>query len=120
MVVVTIIGLLVALAVPAYKRTQYASQNSRVTNDFRVFAQAFEIYHSVNATWPGNVAAGVIPISPVPMNGNFGFSADISISGFTCDDAQLTEIDAKLDDGDLTAGNFRKVAPNRVTLILEQ
>lgn len=142
MVVVVIIGLLAALAIPAFQRVRRASQNGRTVNDFRVFAQAFEIYITQNGTWPGNVSAGVIPTSPVPMNGdfkadtwqsasaiggqwnwdkgNFGFAAGVSISGFTCDDAQLTEIDAKLDDGNLTTGNFQKVAANRVMYILEQ
>ena len=142
MVVVMIIGLLAALAIPAYLRTQHATQNSRAVNDFRVFAQAFEIYCTENGVWPNNVSAGVIPNLPVPMNndfkadvwqgvttlggkwnwdkGNFGFAAGISISNFTCDDNQLTEIDAKLDDGNLNTGLFQKVSANRVMYILEQ
>ena len=141
MVVVVIIGLLAAMAIPAYHRVQRAAQNNRIANDLRIFSQAFEIYITQNGVWPGNVSAGVIPTSPVPMNGdfkadvwqsvtaiggqwnwdkgNFGFAAGISISGFTCDDSQLAEIDAKLDDGNLATGNFQKVAANRVMLILE-
>jgi type IV pilus assembly protein PilA len=139
MVVVVIIGLLAALAIPAVQRVRRASQNSRVANDFRVFAQAFETYSAENGGWPPNVGPGVVPPS---MAGNFktdvwtsptaiggvwnwdrsiaGFAAGISISNFTCDDTQLAEIDAKIDDGDLTTGNFRKVQPNRVMMILEQ
>jgi hypothetical protein len=49
-----------------------------------------------------------------------GVAAGISISGLTCTDAQLEEIDAKLDDGNLGTGRFQKVQSNRVTLILEQ
>ena len=52
--------------------------------------------------------------------GIFGITAGISISGFTCDDIQLAAIDAKIDDGDLTTGNFQKVSSNRVMLILER
>ncbi|HTL68466.1 MAG TPA: prepilin-type N-terminal cleavage/methylation domain-containing protein [Lacunisphaera sp.] len=142
MIVVVIIGLLAAMAIPAFQRVRRASQNSRIVNDFRIFAQAFEIYNTQNGTWPNNVGPGVIPTSPVPMAGDFktaawqtttaiggqwnwdkglmGFTAGISISNFTCSDAQLTEIDAKLDDGDLTTGYFQKVQANRVMLILEQ
>src|SRR5690349_18133109 len=40
MVVIVIIGLLAALAIPAVRRSQRASQNTRVINDFRVFVQA--------------------------------------------------------------------------------
>lgn len=141
MIVVVIIGLLAALAIPAFQRVQRASQNSRAINDFRVFAQAFEIYNSENGTWPANVGAGVVPTSPVPMNNDFkvaswqattvlgghwnwdnslasGGNAGISISSYTCTDAQLLEIDAKIDDGDLTTGNFVKVGPTRVMYVL--
>jgi hypothetical protein len=89
----------------------------------------------------------VVPTLPVPMNGDFrtiswttrtaiggswnwdnslasGGTAGISISGnasnpILADDAQLAEIDAKLDDGNLSTGNFQKVSPTRVTLILD-
>ena len=139
MVVVVIIGLLAALAIPAFQRVRRASQNSRVTNDLRVFAQAFETYAAENGGWPPNIGPGQVPIG---MAGTFkadvwqattviggtwnwdkniaGFAAGISISNFTCDDAQLEEIDAKIDDGDLTTGHFQKVQANRVMMILEQ
>jgi prepilin-type N-terminal cleavage/methylation domain-containing protein len=140
MIVVIIIGLLAALAIPAISRVQRAAQNNRVANDLRVFAQAFETYVTQNGTWPGNVGAGVVPVgmssadfkvsvwqATTTIGGKWnwdrnisGFSAGISISNFTCTDAQLQEIDAKIDDGDLTTGNFQKVQPNRVMYILEQ
>lgn len=50
---------------------------------------------------------------------NFGFAAGISISGLTCSDEQLVEIDAKFDDGDLATGRFFKAASNRVCLVVE-
>ncbi len=141
MIVVVIIGLLAALAIPAFQRVQRASQNARVINDFRVFSQAFEVYNSMNGVWPNNVGPGVVPTTPVSMANDFkvatwqavtviggrwnwdnslgsGGSAGISISGYTCPDEQLTEIDAKIDDGDLTTGNFVQVSSSRVTLIL--
>jgi type IV pilus assembly protein PilA len=141
MVVVVIIGLLAALALPAFQRVVHASQNSRVINDFRVFAQSFEIYNTQNGTWPSSVGPGVIPTAPVPMAGDFrastwqtntaiggqwkwdnslstGGTAGISISSPTCTDAQLTEIDVKIDDGNLTTGNFRKISATLSTLIL--
>lgn len=141
MVVVVIIGLLASLAIPAFQRVQRASQNARIANDFRVFVQAFEHYNMQNGTWPNNTGPGVIPSAPVSMNGDFnagawrsvtaiggrwnwdknisGITAGVSISSFTCDDAQLAEIDAKIDDGDLATGLFRKVSSSRVTYIVE-
>jgi len=142
MIVVLIIGVLAALAIPGVRRVQRAAQNNRVVSDFRVFSQAFETYALQNGFWPNNGGAGAVPTGPVSMAGdfkasvwqattsiggrwnwdrnNFGAAAAISISGLTCTDEQLAEIDAKLDDGDLNTGRFLKVATNRVSLVLEQ
>jgi len=138
MVVVVIIGLLAALAIPAFQRNQRATQNTRAVNDFRIFVQAFEIYNTQNGSWPPNAGAGVVPTG---MAGSFKadtwthkttiggqwnwdynrpeFNAGVSISGFTITDAQLLEIDAKLDDGNLSTGFFQKISASRVSYILE-
>jgi len=138
MVVVVIIGLLAALALPAFQRSQRASQNARVINDFRIFVQSFEVYNTQSGSWPPNAAAGAIPAG---MSGNFKedtwthpttiggqwnwdfnrpeFTAGVSISGFTCGDAQLKEIDIKIDDGNLSTGFFQKINTSRVSYIIE-
>jgi type II secretory pathway pseudopilin PulG len=139
MIVVVIIGLLAAMAIPALKRVQLAARSNRAINDFRVFSQAFETFSLQNGRWPPNAGTGVVPAG---MSGDFKTSvwqgvasvggrwnwdrnlgsviAGISIVNFTVNDAQLQVIDAKLDDGDLAAGTFQKVSANRVTYILEQ
>lgn len=139
MVVVVIIGLLASLAIPAFQRNQRASQNARVINDFRIFAQSFEIFNAQNGSWPPNAAAGMIPAgmsgdfkevnwraNPNSLGGRWNwdfnrpeFVAGISITNFTVSDAQLQEIDTKLDDGNLSTGFFRKIAANRVSFILQ-
>src|SRR5882672_3307496 len=58
MIVVVIIGLLAAMAIPAFKRVQESARNNRAINDFRVFSQAFETYATQNGTWPPNAGAG--------------------------------------------------------------
>jgi type II secretory pathway pseudopilin PulG len=143
MIVVVIIGLLAALAIPAFQRVQRSAQNARVANDLRVFVQAFEIYNAQNGTWPDNVGPGIVPTSPVTMADDFrvatwraftqiggrwnwdkdllpGIVAGVSISSFTCTTAQLTELDTKIDDGDLTTGLFRQTQSGRATFILEE
>jgi len=143
MVVVVIIGLLAALALPAFQRSQRASQNSRAINDFRIFVQAFEIYNTQNGSFPPNVGAGVVPAG---MSGDFkvdawttnpnvlggrwnwdnslasgsGGFAGVSCSGYTVSDAQLLEIDTKLDDGDLNTGFLRKTTSTRITYIVQE
>jgi prepilin-type N-terminal cleavage/methylation domain-containing protein len=138
MVVVVIIGLLAAIAIPAFKRVQEASQNSRFISDLRTFAQGFETYATKNGSWPANAGTGVVPAG---MSGeikdaawttaknsvggrwnwdfnNNGITASISCVGATASDAQMTAIDAKIDDGDLSTGNFQKVS-GRFMYILE-
>lgn len=141
MVAVVLIGLLAALAIPAFQRVQRASNNGRLVNDLRVFSQAFEIYNSQNGSWPDGAAAGVVPSTPFTMTGEFkvapwaattviggnwqwerdtaDFIAGVSIVNFTCDDLQLTEIDTRLDDGNLTTGHFRKISATQASYVME-
>jgi len=139
MIVVVIIGLLAAMALPAFKRVQQASQNSRFISDLRTFAQGFETYATKNGAWPANAGTGVVPVGmsgeikdsawTVGKNSvggrwnwdfnNSGFTASISCVNVTVTDAQMTAIDAKIDDGDLTTGNFQKVG-TRFMYILER
>ncbi len=141
MVVVVIIGLLAALAIPAFQRNRRASQNTRMTNDFRVFSQAFEIYNTQNGAWPDTAAPGVVPTLPISISdtlrtanwqsptalggqwqweNSLASAGDVGIClvGFTCTDSQLAELDAKMDDGNLTTGRFRKTSATRVIYVL--
>ena len=138
MVVVVVIGLLAAMAIPAFQRVQTTARISRVANDFRTFAQAFETHALQTGGWPPNAGSGAIPTG---MSGSFkedvwrattaiggrwnwefnrsGIMAGISIAGFTCTEAQLIAIDAKLDDGNLETGTVRLTTSDRFTYILE-
>jgi prepilin-type N-terminal cleavage/methylation domain-containing protein len=141
MVVVVIIGLLAALALPAFQRSRRSSQNTRTANDFRVFSQAFEIYNTQNGAWPDSASPGIVPALPISIadtlrtanwqsatafGGQWQWEnslvsageAGICIVGFTCTDAQLGELDAKLDDGNLATGRFRKTSATRAIYIL--
>ncbi len=142
MIVVAIIGLLAGLCIPAYLKSQVRSQNSSVANGFRVFSQAFETYATNNGSWPGNVGPGAVPpgmnndikvstwqaVTPIGGQWNwdyfptrtFGYLAGISISNFTCSAQQLQDIDAMIDDGNLSTGNVQLTQSNRLTFILEQ
>ena len=124
MVVVVIIGLLAALAVPAFKRVRQASINSRFINDLRIIRGAAETYATEQGAWPpdgpSNVPPELLaylkssfdPVSPIGGvwdwdNNVYGVRAGISVDGPNISTVQLTEIDAKIDDGDLSTGHFR-------------
>ena len=138
MVVVVIVGILAAMAIPTIVRIKRSAQNARFASDLRTFAQAFETFAMRNGTWPPNAGNGIVPTG---MSGelrdanwmavnslggrwnwdnNFnGVAAGISTVIPNADDAQMAEIDAKIDDGDLAAGNFVKIN-GRYTYILQK
>ena len=65
MVVVVIIGMLAAIAIPAFGKIRRSAQNNRFVSDLRTFAQAYETYVLKNGAWPPNASSGVVPaVSP--------------------------------------------------------
>lgn len=138
MIVVVIIGLLAAIAIPAFQRVRTRAQNSRFVSDLRVFTQAFETYSLQNGAWPPNVGAGIVPAglsgaiqvntwtSPTVVGGNWnydrninGIAVAVSCSGSNIDDARMRNIDTMIDDGDLSTGIFQFIS-GRYMYILEQ
>ncbi len=139
MIVVVIIGLLAAMAIPAFARVREKSHRARFVSDLRTFAQAFETYATQNGGWPANAGSSVVPTGmnaadfqvsswTAPRNSvggrwnwdrnNFGVVAAISTTNVTTTDAGMTLIDAQIDDGDLTTGLFQKIG-TRFVYILE-
>ena len=137
MIVVVIIGLLAAMAIPALKRVQQAARNNRFINDLRVFTQSFEQYALENGGWPPNVGNSVVPANMTTAlqisvwtttnsiggrwnwdRGLNGFTAAVSTTNVTADDEQMTDIDRKIDDGNLETGLFQKTN-GRFSWILE-
>lgn len=136
MVVVVIIGLLAAIALPAMARVKRNSQNARFISDLRTFAQGFETYSLKNGAWPPD---GTPRVLPAGMSGEikdtawaqdtvlggqwdwdyqqFGITAGISIYQPTVDAEQMLEIDRKIDDGDLSTGNFRARASGYIYIL---
>jgi prepilin-type N-terminal cleavage/methylation domain-containing protein len=128
MIVVAIIGLLATIAIPMFLKIQRASRNNRFISDVRTFAQAFETYSLKNGTWPPITPPGTVPAG---MSGELNESAwtttknslggqwvwttggtaaaAVGVVNITATDAEMTEIDAKFDDGDLTTGVFQKI-----------
>jgi prepilin-type N-terminal cleavage/methylation domain-containing protein len=130
MVAVVLIGILVAIAIPTYLHLQRNSQNSRFISDLRTFSQAYETYAMKNGRWPPSAASGTVPTGLSgelqdtrwaainSLGGSWkwdynrpranGFIAGISITGVTVPEAQMLEIDKKMDDGNLATGSFIK------------
>lgn len=141
MIAVVIIGILVAIAIPTFLHLQRNSQNSRFISDLRTFSQAYETYAMRYGKWPPNTPSGEVPsvmsgelqdshwVAINSLGGHWKwdykppgadhFTAGISITGITVSDAQMIEIDKKMDDGDLTKGAFFK-GSDRFIFILQK
>lgn len=136
MVVVVIIGILAAVALPAFQRVRRRAVSSRYINDARQVRDAAERYALENGSFPPNGIGGLHPnlrgyvpdslfnSTSTPLGGVWdwdyqqdGFTASVSVYQFTVSDAQLLEIDRTIDDGDLNAGLFRKIGSKAVLII---
>ncbi len=146
--VVLIIGLLAAAAVPALKKNAMNARSSAVMNDLRVFAGAFQAYAQEHGDWPpGGLGPGVFPAGmdgymnaakwgqTTPIGGNYQFATQSPQAGgryaaviivssspgnpVSSDAVQLSDIDKKLDDGNLNTGNFFLGFRNYPVFVLE-
>lgn len=129
MIVVTIIGLLAAIAVPVWTKVRRHSKGTAFINDLRVGLYAAQTCLMETGEWPPDSGPGVPPPELVPyvststwdretpVGGNwdwdkdqvaFGCKAGLSvyIDTATADQILLQEIDSRIDDGNLATGRF--------------
>jgi len=133
MVVVTIIGILAALAIPSLRRIQLKAKAEALINDLRVYTQAFHGFAMTKSYYPDDTSKGIIPdgmqgylgvkwTQTTPIGGLYDyeylkraggqlFTAAIAIG----DDGEnkvsrdmdlLLLIDKEIDDGNLSTGQF--------------
>ena len=137
MIVVLIIGILAAMAGVAFKHVRERSIATRVANDLRVFADAFQTYSLENGAYPADVGPATVPTgmdgyvnaslftSETPAGGRydwdqgvFGITAAVSLQAPTAEASVLLEIDKIIDNGDLTSG-FVRSRSNGLLYIIE-
>jgi len=121
MVVVVIVGLLAALALVSLRQARERSLATRIANDLRQFRSAFVAYNLENDRWPDAAAAGVIPagmeglLSSAYLNtrepgGAYswsGLSGQLLFTTLSATVGSMRLVDATIDDGDLSSGDFR-------------
>ncbi len=140
MIVVSIIALLAAIAVPAFMRARQRAQNAKFINALRVATGAVEQYAIENSRYPQDVNRGRVPagmanyLDPTlnwngetPIGGEwdwdfnvFGVKAAICVVDPAVGTEQLQQIDSDFDDGDLSTGRFRSTAPGRYSEVIEE
>jgi len=139
MIVVVIVGLLAAMAIPAFEKARINSQAARIANDFRAFATAFEVQALEEGSWaPDGMGNELPPIVEGYIRGTswgerapnggywdweldrLGFVAGVGLSTGPRDNpAVFVRVDEILDDGNLATGTFVRLS-DRYVQILEQ
>lgn len=142
MIVVAIIGLLAAMALPGFRKARSETIVARTVNDFRIFGDAFATYAMERGRYPAD-AHILLPsgmeayIKPsqwakCPIGGSYnwegpswGESGSYPYAGialFECPASVATfkALDAKIDDGNLATGVFRLMSNGRYTYVIEE
>jgi type IV pilus assembly protein PilA len=138
MIVVAIIGILASIAVPQYKQYVLRAQLTETATQIGSFARAFEVAKQVNGDYPDDTHLTLPQVTGLFINasdwasstllgGNWnwegpdGYSyAGIAIDGATAPEEDIAQLDAIMDNGDLSSGKFRKTPNGRYTYIIEE
>ena len=121
MVVVGIIEMLAAIAIPVYRKITLKTQTMELINDIMKYSDAFNNYYFLNGTWPSPAGKNTIPAGmqgylPGKFTQGGAFGGDLQWIGgarLKIDKSEATtetmiELDKKIDDGDLSTGQFTK------------
>jgi type II secretory pathway pseudopilin PulG len=147
MVVVVIIGLLAAAALPTYRRITLRSKATTVVNDLRTFSTVFITYSLQNGGWPADGSPQVVPpevagqlpanfTQKTPIGGYYKWNFAVPADGIAAKAAiiiqansgnpiiddldQLEMIDQLIDDGNLSTGNLQLGSTNSLVYIIEK
>lgn len=142
LIVVVILGLLAGIVIPQFSSYSDESKVNSFVACVKNVASAAEYHYSRFGEYFEDSGSGALPadldtyIIPAkwtngtPIGGVWDFERDdlggyksafgvhFNGSGDTRDDTYMQEVDAAFDDGDLTAGCFRKIANGRYYYIV--
>jgi prepilin-type N-terminal cleavage/methylation domain-containing protein len=110
MIVVAIIGMLAALAIPSFQKARINSQNSAFKNDLRIIDAAINQYIVEKKAYPADVNEKIMPpelihylkhsdwTQPTPIGGywdydfNWGMTCGIGVYGAGRTDEEMAEL----------------------------
>jgi len=132
LLVVTIVGMLAALIIPAVNLAARSRENVQAARKLQIAVEAFELCAAETGSYPADRSPGVIP--PEMANyyfpyfkidwwgnvtelggawdwdaGYHGFKFSVSICNPARSREQMEELDRMIDDGNLGSGSFRQV-----------
>lgn len=141
--VVLLIGLLAAIAFPAFQKARRKTSVIAVANDIKKFGDAFDLYSMERGGYPDDChlpAPWHLPNEDMEvyldkqkwaaitaLGGNFNWEgpdaypyAGIALFEASANADTLRELDEIIDDGDLATGFFRQTPNGRYTYILDE
>ncbi len=142
LIVVVILGMLAAIVVPASVEVATESEHSAFATELRIFVDAAAIYEARTQRDLEDSSSGAVPsgfevyinakgwLDGTPIGGvwdaeqnSFGVKSALGVhflNGEAKDDGYMGQLDALIDDGNLSSGGFRKLADDRFYYILKQ
>ncbi len=132
MIAASLIVLMVAIIIPAVDLAKRSRENAQAARKLQTAVEAFELYAAETGGYPADVGPGVIPPEMATyyfpyfkiswwenlteLGGNWdwdagyhGFNFSVSFCAPSRSQEQMEDFDRRVDDGNLNAGNFRKV-----------
>ncbi len=138
MIVVAIIAMIAAVALPSFLRARQRAQNVRFVTSIKVAGDAFQMYAMEHNgypadTGPAQIPAGMAPylgkfpwVQPTPIGGSWDWDYGIvgvkaAVTGVNprASVDQQIGIDQMMDDG-VGATGILRVTPNRVSYVVEE
>ncbi len=121
LIVVVILGLLAAVVLTFFGDSRKDAQQVAFISDVRIFGNAARVYWVRTGEHLEDSASGALPAGWDSYGVQSAFGVDFANGGGEDrDDAYMLEIDRTMDNGDLSTGRFRKIAPGRYYFILMQ
>lgn len=143
MIVILVIAILAAAAIPQFQNVSEEVKQKKVANNLRTILDGcvryklktgLEVPDTSSGTWHPDFEGFIDRDSfekRTPVEGVYDTDDDLGVTsafgvhfltgaGTPKDDAYMTEVDALVDDGDLSTGGFRKLGDARYYYILTQ
>jgi prepilin-type N-terminal cleavage/methylation domain-containing protein len=138
MIVIVIIGIIAAIAIPNYRRSRDNAKIGRTATELKRLSAAFFAYAAEHGDFPPDSHLNLPPgmdeyVNPAiwanetPLGGHYNWEgtdfypyAGLSIFQPTAPNQQLIALDGMLDDGNLAIGRFRLGTNGRPTLIIAE
>lgn len=136
LIVVLLLGILSAVVVPMFGASNRESQDNVYMTNSRYACRAFQYYHFENGAYPPDRNPTQMPVGmdqllsgmdwagTTPIGGTwdwdygvFGVTAGVSAKSPDRTAAEMSEIDAMIDDGNLSTGGYRQRTGGYIMII---